>query len=586
MLALAVGLVPVIAAWLTKCLLDGLVNGASRRDLLVLAAGLAAIGLLGRLAPHASRYCKAEMNRRVGLLAQRRLFDAVNAYTGLRRFEDPRFLDELRLARQGGGSNPGQAVDGILGILRSATTVGGFLVALWLLSPWAGAFIVMTSAPALVAEIGLSRRRARTIWRVGPAERRELFYGSLLSSVQAAKEVRLFGIGDFLRDRMIAERSTVNVASRAVDWRELWVQTALGALAALATAGGLLWAVGAAATGMLTVGDVTVFAAAVAAVQSSLATIAADVARTHHALVLLRHYVAVVDAGPDLPRSASPRPTAALRRGIELRDVWFRYAPDHPWTLRGVDLFIPHGTSLAVVGRNGAGKSTLVKLLCRFYAPQRGRILWDGVDIADMCPEELRHRIGAVFQDFMSYDLTVTENIALGDLSALGDPERVRAAALRAGVHDTVCGLPRGYDTLLSRSFFLESDKKDPETGIVLSGGQAQRLALARAFLRDGRDLLILDEPSAGLDAEAEHEIHTAIRTHRVGRTSVLISHRLGAVREADLIVVLSEGRVREQGTHDGLMAAGGEYRRLFSLQAAGYRGHRSDEQPVPGGTS
>jgi ATP-binding cassette subfamily B protein len=260
-----------------------------------------------------------------------------------------------------------------------------------------------------------------------------------------------------------------------------------------------------------------------------------------------------------------------LRAGIELRDVWFRYGDGQPWVLRGLNLTIPHGGSLALVGLNGAGKSTVVKLLCRFYDPSRGAILWDGVDLRDVPVEELRSRIGAVFQDYMCYDLSAAENVGLGDVSYLDDRERVVEAARRAGAHTIVTALPKGYDTLLSRMFFDEADKDDPETGVLLSGGQWQRIALARAFLRDRRDLMILDEPSAGLDAEAEHEVHTSLRRHRDGATSVLISHRLGAVRDANLIAVLSGGRLAELGTHEELIAAAGEYARLFRLQASGY---------------
>ncbi|WP_279582148.1 ABC transporter ATP-binding protein [Fodinicola feengrottensis] len=240
--------------------------------------------------------------------------------------------------------------------------------------------------------------------------------------------------------------------------------------------------------------------------------------------------------------------------------------------MRGVNLFIPRGNSLALVGLNGAGKSTLVKLLCRFYDPVEGEIRWDGVDIREVDPAELRRRIGAVFQDYMHYDLTAAENIALGDLGALQDRPRLEAAARKAGIHQKLSELPHGYDTMLSRMFFTESDKDDPESGVVLSGGQQQRLALARAIVRDRCDLMILDEPAAGLDAEAEHEIHASLGAHRAGKTSLLISHRLGAVRDADHIVVLAGGAVAEQGDHATLLAAGGGYARLFTLQAAGYQ--------------
>ncbi|RJL32251.1 ATP-binding cassette domain-containing protein [Bailinhaonella thermotolerans] len=260
-----------------------------------------------------------------------------------------------------------------------------------------------------------------------------------------------------------------------------------------------------------------------------------------------------------------------LRRGIEVRDLWFRYSPEHPWVLRGVDFEIPAGGSVGLVGRNGSGKSTLVKLLCRFYDPVRGAILWDGRDLREFEPGAIRERMSAVFQDFMSYDLSAAENIGVGDLTAIDDRARIEEAARAAGVHDKLAALPRGYDTALTRIFFDVSDD-DPSTGVILSGGQWQRLALARALVRGGRDLLILDEPSSGLDAQAEHEIHTSLKLHGRDRTRLLISHRLSAVRDADLLVVLDEGRITEQGDHASLMRAGGVYADLFTLQAAGYQ--------------
>lgn len=570
LLTLSAGVVPVLLAWCTKMALDAL-TAHDKAALIGWGLGLTALGVVASVLPHLGQYVGAGLQRQVGLHTMGTLFTAVDTFVGLGRFEDPVFLDRLRLARHGGG-NPARAVTGILGAARAATTITGFLATLVLLNPWMAGLVLLSSLPTLAAELASSRRRARMEWGIGPRERREMFYGGLLSSVEAAKEVRLFGTGRFLRDRMLAERRVSDAARRAVEHREVSVQTGLGALSALVSGCGLVWAVYEAHAGRLTVGDVTVFIAAVAGTQASLAVLAAEVAAAHQSVALFGHYLRVVQAGPDLPVSPSSASLPALSEAIELRDVWFRYSPAHPWVLRGVSLRIPCGSSLALVGLNGAGKSTLIKLICRFYDPTRGSVLWDGVDIRDTDPAELRRRIGAVFQDFMHYDLTGAENIALGDLTALEDGGRLRAAARRAGIHDVLEGLPHGYDTLLSRVFMMESEKADAVTGVVLSGGQAQRLALARAFLRDRCDLMILDEPSAGLDAQAEHEIHTSLREHRAGRTSVLISHRLGAVREADMIAVLHRGRITELGDHEALMTAGGEYARMFTLQAAGYR--------------
>jgi ATP-binding cassette subfamily B protein len=403
------------------------------------------------------------------------------------------------------------------------------------------------------------------------AERRRYFYASLVSSLAAAKEIRLFGLGLFFRERMLRELRAIQRAGQLVDRREAVVYSLLAALSAMVAGAGLWWAVSAAARGRLTVGDVSLFVAALEAAGAALTQIISGAAMAYQTVLTFRSYTAIVAEGPDLALPADPAPVRALRGGIEFDDVWFRYGHDLPWILRGVSFSVPCGQAVAVVGHNGAGKSTLVKLLCRFYDPDRGRILWDGVDLRDMDVAALRERISAVFQDYMDYELSAAENIAVGDLTLGQHPEALAAAARQAGIHGTLTALPKGYDTLLTRTYADLADKEDPQTGVLLSGGQWQRVALARAFLRGGRDLVILDEPSSGLDAEAEHEIHRGLRAHRHGRTSVLISHRLNAIRDADHIVVLVDGTIAEQGDHRALMARCGTYARLFSIQAKGF---------------
>ncbi|WP_310739007.1 ABC transporter ATP-binding protein [Microbispora sp. H10830] len=600
--ALMAGL-PVTIAWCTKLVLDEIAGGRPGAGVTsALGAALAGCGVLTALGPQIVQYVRDESGRRIGLVAQDSLFRATERFVGLARFEDSAFLDRIRMAQQYGGATPGMVVSAALGAARTVMTGAGFLVSLVTISPWMAALVVGAAVPSLAAELWLSRRRAAMLWGIGPVERREFFFGELLVNVRAAKELRLFGIGAHLRGLMAAQRRAANAERSRTDRRELGVQALTGTTAALATGGGLLWVLLSAANGTGGVGDIALFLAAVAGVQAAASGLVVELVTAHQQVLLFGHYLAVLDAEPDLPVPARPRRAGPLRRGIELKDVWFRYSPGHPWALRGVSLTIPYGSAVAIAGRNGAGKSTVVKLLCRMYDPERGSVLWDGIDLREMDPAELRARIGAVFQDYMEYDMTAAENIGLGDLAALDDRGRIEAAARRAGVHGVVSGLPRGYDTMLSRIFpgpAKEGPAEDGpaadglaedgpaadgggEVGVHLSGGQWQRLALARAYLRGERDLLILDEPSSGLDAEAEHEIHQGLREHRRGRTSLLISHRLGAVRDADHIVVLDGGQVAEQGTHTGLLACGGIYAHMFALQAEGYRQREDRNADAP----
>lgn len=573
--ALAGAAAPVGAAWATRGTIDRIAAGAPLADLVAVAVLLAVVGLATATLPQLEQYLQAEVGRATNLASAERLHSAVGRFVGLGRFEDPRFLDRLQLAGEGERA-AGAIVGSGLASVRSVLALGGFVGSLLVLSPVMTIVVLVAAVPTLVAEFRLSRARADMTFDISPVERRELFYRNLLTSSDAAKEIRLFGIAAFLRTRMLTERRTADDARRRIDRRDLFTQGGLALFGALVAGGGLVWAVRAARQGGLSIGDVSLFLLAIAGVQTALAGAIGQLAQLHHQLLMFGHLRAVVTAGPDLP---VPRPGTRMRpltRGIELRDVWFRYGPDAPWALRGVTLTVPQGRATALVGRNGSGKSTLIKLLCRFYDPERGAITWDGVDLRELDPTALRERITAVFQDFVEYDLTAAENIGLGDLAGMADEERIRAAARRAGVDAELAGLPAGYRTLLSRMFFTEADREDPSTGVVLSGGQWQRVAVARAFLRDERDLMILDEPSAGLDAEAEYQIHAGLRDHRAGRTSLLISHRMGSLRDADRILVLDDGQLAEQGTHAQLLAADGVYAHLFRLQAAGYT-----EEPV-----
>ncbi|MDX3312767.1 ABC transporter ATP-binding protein [Streptomyces sp. NPDC054884] len=581
-ITVAQGAVPAGIALLAKWLIDGVQHmtsgeGGPKRVPMPALTPLQAVVCIGVLTavqaalPPIAEYLKSRLQRGVSLLVQYRLYSAVSRLEGLAPFERPDFLDRLRMAQQAAVTAPEQIVASCFGLLQAGLTVFGFLGVLIAISPLMALITVIAVLPALFLQMSLSRQRSEMMWQTSPRTRRRLFYQRLLFDLDAVKETRLFGTSRFLLERMSDETKEINRAEESVDRRTVTRHVPLSTLSAVVAALGLVWIVMAATRGEFSLGDVSAFIAAVAGVQSALGAAIADAAAAYHSLLIFGHYQEVSESESDLPKPSDPQHLPSLRHGIRLEDVWFRYRDDGPWVLRGVTLTIPFGRSLALVGINGAGKSTLVKLLCRMYDPTKGRITWDGVDIRDVEAADLRERISAVFQDFTCYDLSVAENIAMGDLHFIDDEQEIRAAAEEAGVHTHISSLPRGYRTMLSRVFYQEDESGEKEAGVTLSGGQWQRIALARALLRSRRDLLILDEPSSGLDAAAEQEVHEQLRRYRVNATSVLISHRLGTVRHADRIVVVHNGQVVEEGAHEQLMDQCGEYARLFSLQASDY---------------
>ena len=642
------GLAPAVTAWLTGRLLDRLA-GNDERGVLAYALALAGAGALVALALHVGRYTGTEIARRVALRTQAELFAALNRRQDIRDLEDPAYQDRLRLAQQSSQSGPRQLVTAALGTEQAVLTIGGFLAVLLAISPLIAVLVLASAVPMLWAQLGLGRLRTAMLQRTAPRFRRQLFYSLLLTDVRAAKEIRLFGIGGFLRTRMLGELRAAQDGERDVDRATLRMDGSFSLLTALVSGIVLVTAALRTGGGPAGVATMTVLIMALGSLQGALAGIAEQAATANQAVIMFGHYTAIVNSRAE-PAPGHRTPAPPLTSGLELNDVWFRYHPDHDWILKGVSLRIEPGQCVALVGLNGAGKSTLVKLICGLYEPTRGAVHWNGADIRDLDPDTLRARISAVFQDYMSYEMSAAENIAIGDLNALEDEQRLREAAAGAGVDRVLDALPQGYQTMLSRIFVPEqstgsdappprrvrwtrrlrrdSDRRpgiahpvspaadhavSPATnhsttghptsptanhpttghptsptadhpatdrattiattpGVTLSGGQWQRLALARAVLRADADLLILDEPASGLDAIAESEIARSLQRLRSGRSSLLISHRLSAMRTADHIVVLEGGRITEQGDHDSLMSSGTAYARLFRTQAAGYQ--------------
>ncbi|WBQ08644.1 ABC transporter ATP-binding protein [Kribbella sp. CA-293567] len=584
--AVLLGAVPVAIGWLTKALIDAITDSARLGVLVGIAVGLIAATAVSQLVPTLLNLAESELSRRVAAATKEKLFTKVNGFAGLGYFEQPAFHDKLRLALEAGEYAPTQILRTLTGTVQRVITLAGFLVALWLIHPLITLLAVLAAVPQLLVELRLSRERFSLQAELSPAERKQLFYSMLQTQAAAAKEIRLFGLGRYFRDLMMAELATTHRGQRRMDRRMAVARIGLDLVSVVPFAIALVWVARSVASGQLGAGDVVLFLAALAAVTAGTAELAVLVARFDELALTLGRFDELLALEPDLPvREGKTAP--ALRSGVELQDVWFRYREDLPWTLRGVSLRIPAGSSVAVVGPNGAGKSTLVKLLCRLYDPERGEIRWDGEDLRDLDPASLRNRIGSVFQDFVSYDLSARANIGLGDLPAMDDLERIRTAADQVGLGATLDALPRGFDTALTRMFLDEApDDELPDGeadqapgGSYLSGGQWQRLAIARMLMRADRDLLLLDEPSSGLDARAEYELHRVVSEVTQGRTRLLVSHRLNAVRDADLIVVVDQGEIVEQGNHHALIAADGLYAELFRLQSTGY----ADPSPAPG---
>ena len=569
------GFLPVALAWVAKLLLDELAKGESGRlgVGLMLAMSSVGIGWVGLVLAEGESMVASIVRRSMTLAVEEQLYARVTSFAGLQTIEDPEFQNRLHIADEAAQRAPQEVSDFIVQLTQSLVRGGGYFGALLVVWPPMALILMIAAVPAFLAQVRLARRGTAVIEATAVHHRRRFFYRTLLTNPGPAKEVLLLGLGIPFRRRMAESLGATTEAELSVERRGAITQGLLGMVSAAASGVGAAVAVHAAIQGRLTVGDVSLFLAAVGGIQTAFTAIAYRLGRTTQALRLFRHFRELAAMPDDLPNGPrSPRP---LINGIELRDVWFRYDALGAWALEGVDLVIPCGAMIGLVGRNGAGKSTLVKLVCRLYDPEQGAILWDGVDIREYDIGELRRRIGVGFQDFTAYDLTALENIGLGDLSHLTEEERIHEAARLAGADEFIKKLPRGYETLLSRVFL---DDAEAGRGVSLSGGQWQRIALARTLMRVDSDLLVLDEPASGLDAVAQHRLERSLIERRRGRTTLLVSHRLGTLRKAHMIAVMSEGRVAEVGTHDALMRSEGLYAELFHIQSAEY-GHRAVTQ-------
>ena len=563
---LVAGLLPAAAAWVGKLIVDGVVaaieaDAGVPNELigLVVLEGFIMAGIAGgqRAIQTTQSLLRARLGQRVNMMILEKAQDLQ-----LADFEDSEFYDKLTRARREASSRPLSLVNRTFGLIQNGISLASFAGLLLGFSPWAVAILILAGLPQFFSEAKFSGDAFRLFrWR-SPDTRRQMYLETVLAREDSAKEVKLFQLGPLLmqRYRDIFQR-LYREDRRLTLRRDIW-GFALGLIATLAFYATYAWIVMTTVAGAITLGQMTmyltVFRQGQSAVSASLTAISGMYEDNLYLSNLYEYLEQPVSVGTGT-RTEGDHPGDGLR----FEAVDFRYPGNDADALKAINLHLQPGQSLALVGANGSGKTTLIKLLAGLYAPSRGRILLDGTDLQDWDSDALRRRIGIIFQDFMRYQLPVGENIGAGDVRHFEDEDRWKDAA-RKGLADAfIDDIPGGYHAQLGRWF------KD---GRELSGGQWQKIAVARAFMRDEADLLVLDEPTAAMDAEAEAEIFGHFQSLTRDRMAILISHRFSTVRMADEIVVLDGGQIQERGTHEALLARNGRYARLFRMQAAGYQ--------------
>ncbi len=481
----------------------------------------------------------------------------------LRQFEDADFYDKMTRARREASSRPLSVVNETFQLLQNVLTLLGYVAVLLQYSAIITLGLVIAAIPAAVAEVRFSNRAFRLRnWR-SPDSRRLNYLEYVLANDDHAKEVKLLALGDVLLQRYKTLAESFYVEDSALAKKRAFWAFFLSLLAAAAFYGAYASMAVAAAAGVLTIGMLTLYVVAFRQGQQAFQSILAAIGGMYEDNLYMTNLFEFLSLAPSHSvASGNVSVGAQPGDGIRFVDVGFRYPTREDWALRHIDLHIPHGQSLALVGHNGAGKTTFIKLLTGLYDTTEGEILLDGTPLPAWEETALRARMSVVFQDYNQYQLSLGENVGLGSAAHLQDQPRLGRAVDSGGAREVVDQLPEGFSAQLGGWF---------RQGVELSGGQWQKIALSRAFMREEADILILDEPTAALDAESEHAVFARFRALTTGRTSILISHRFPTVRMAEKIVVLEHGTVQERGSHAELLAKNGRYAQLFKLQAEGY---------------
>jgi ATP-binding cassette, subfamily B, bacterial len=576
LLRLVRALIPLAVLWVGKLIIDAVVGAIGAHaagqpvdwpHLWTLVALELAIAVVGEAAARGGTLVESLLGDLFSNRVSVRLMEHA-ATLDLRQFEDPEFYDHLERARRQTVGRIG-LIAIILGMAQNMVTLVSLALALLVYVPWLLALLVIAVLPSFLGETHFATLGYSLLYRWTP-ERRQLDYLRYIgASDETAKEIKLFGLSRWLTARYSQLADAFYLANSKLAVRRGVVAWLLATLGAFGYYGAYVWIIvltvrgHQSAAGLFTIGVLTFLAASFRQSRDLIQGVLLQTSQLYEQSLYLKDLFTFFAMQPTIRSKAGaravPRP---LVTGFEFRDVGFRYPGSDTWAVRHLSFRLEPGERLALVGENGAGKTTLVKLLARLYDPDEGVILLEGVDLREYDVTALHQCIGVIFQDFVRFEMAVRENIGVGEIAAVAEQPRIERAAERSLAADVVAKLPQRYEQMLGRRF---------DGGVELSGGEWQKVALARAYLRDA-EVLILDEPTAALDARAEFQVFQRFTELTRGKMAVLISHRFSTVRMADRILVLEGGQVKETGTHEELLAARGTYAELFTLQAAGYR--------------
>ena len=559
-------LLPLALFWVSKLIIDTIYGILTRHQTIgtrlwwLVAAEFAlavATGVLGRVIDYLDALLAGKYTHHVSVRVMEHA-----AGLDLMAYEDPAFYDRLERARVQ-ATDRLYMIQAIGRLIQQVITTITLSISIMLFSPWLLLLLIVGVLPAFVGETHFAFLGYAKNFRQTPI-RRQLDYLRILGgSKEAAKELKLFALKDFLTARFKGLSTQVYKEDVALARRKAIMGSVLSVIGTGGYYTAFVFAVWKTVTGVFSFGTLTFLANAIRDASSNLQQTFSTLSTIADQALFLTDLIAFFEMRPTIRSKPNalpaPRP---IQRGFEFRNVSFRYPGSSRLVLNGLNFHLRPGERVALIGENGEGKTTIVKLLTRLYDPEEGQVLLDGVDLREYDLEDLYREIGVIFQDFMRYEMTARENIAVGRIEEIDNQELLQQSAQKSMAEEVVGKLPSGLDQMLGRRF---------DGGVDLSGGEWQKIALARAYLRDAQ-VLILDEPTSALDARSEYEVFQRFAELTTGKMALFISHRFSTVRMADRIVVLEKGRIAEEGDHDALTQLGGRYAEMFELQAASYR--------------